>query len=73
MALIICPECQAQVSPRARSCPKCGEPIKVWRRRILYGGAGFVGCLILIILLPLFIILLEMILNYIDARTALWW
>ena len=27
MALITCPECQAQVSSVAQSCPKCGYPV----------------------------------------------
>jgi uncharacterized paraquat-inducible protein A len=42
MALITCSECQGSISPRAWACPKCGEPMKVWRRRILYGCAGAV-------------------------------
>jgi hypothetical protein len=28
MALINCPECGAQVSDQAVSCPNCGHPIK---------------------------------------------
>jgi hypothetical protein len=27
MALITCPECQAQISDRATACPRCGAPI----------------------------------------------
>lgn len=27
MAMIKCPECGTEVSDRARSCPKCGNPI----------------------------------------------
>lgn len=27
MALIRCPECEAEVSDKATSCPKCGYPI----------------------------------------------
>ena len=28
MPLIKCPACQAEISPNAPACPKCGEPIK---------------------------------------------
>lgn len=28
MALIKCPECNSEVSDKAKSCPKCGCPIK---------------------------------------------
>ncbi len=28
MALINCPECNSQVSDKARECPECGYPIK---------------------------------------------
>jgi ribosomal protein L40E len=28
MALIHCPECNAQISDQAESCPKCGNPQK---------------------------------------------
>jgi len=28
MALIHCPECNAQISDQAESCPKCGNPLK---------------------------------------------
>ncbi len=28
MALINCPECNSQVSDKARECPECGHPIK---------------------------------------------
>jgi hypothetical protein len=28
MALIKCPECKAEISDQAKSCPKCGEPIR---------------------------------------------
>ena len=27
MALIKCPECQSEVSDKAKTCPKCGYPI----------------------------------------------
>lgn len=27
MPLIICPDCQNQISDQARSCPHCGRPI----------------------------------------------
>ena len=48
MALITCPECQENVSlAEAWTCPHCGQPIKVWRRRIINGG---IGCLIFDIL-----------------------
>jgi len=29
MALIQCPECKAEISEKASSCPKCGHPINV--------------------------------------------
>lgn len=28
MALIACPECNAEVSDKASACPKCGNPMK---------------------------------------------
>jgi len=28
MPLVSCPECEAQISSRAQSCPKCGYPFK---------------------------------------------
>ncbi|MYL32565.1 zinc-ribbon domain-containing protein [Pontibacillus yanchengensis] len=28
MSLMNCPACDNQVSPQAKSCPKCGHPLK---------------------------------------------
>ena len=42
MALLTCKECEAQVSSKATSCPKCGAPIK---QQI----SGF-GCLVALLL-----------------------
>jgi DNA-directed RNA polymerase subunit RPC12/RpoP len=34
MALIACPECNAQVSDSALSCPKCGHPIAAEKGKV---------------------------------------
>lgn len=73
MALIPCPQCQGQVSPTRQALSKMRGADQSVEKTYSLRWCGFVGCLILMILLPLFIILLKMILNYIDARTALWW
>lgn len=28
MPLIPCPQCKAEISPNAESCPRCGEPMQ---------------------------------------------
>ena len=28
MALITCPECEKEISDKAKKCPNCGHPIK---------------------------------------------
>lgn len=33
VALVVCPECSAQVSSKAENCPRCGEPDPSRRRR----------------------------------------
>ncbi len=37
MALIACPECGNQVSDRAPTCPRCGVPILVESKVVVYG------------------------------------
>lgn len=37
-AIMACPSCAAQVSPKALDCPSCGHPLKKLRR----GPIGFV-------------------------------
>jgi len=46
MALIICKECQAEVSSKAAACPKCGAPIKAKR-----GTIGCGGCIMIFLLI----------------------
>lgn len=29
MALIACPECEKEISDRAKECPSCGHPVKI--------------------------------------------
>ena len=41
MALIPCPECDKQVSDRARSCPHCGFPVAEEIGRALAEVTGF--------------------------------
>lgn len=38
MALITCPECGAQVSDKAHTCPKCGHPFVHTERSSAVGG-----------------------------------
>ena len=37
MALVPCPECATEVSDRAPACPKCGCPIRVESKVVVYG------------------------------------
>jgi zinc ribbon protein len=37
MALISCPECGNEVSDKAPTCPKCGAPIHVESKVVVYG------------------------------------
>ncbi len=50
MSLIRCAECKAKVSDKAASCPKCGAPIEISKKkqgRLLSTGCGyFIGMLI---------------------------
>lgn len=43
MALIICPDCEKQVSSEARVCPNCGNPAK--HKSIFITELGFDGVL----------------------------
>lgn len=49
MALIDCPECGKEVSDKALSCPNCGYPITVAKRKRYKLKAKFIPFLILII------------------------
>ncbi len=31
MSLIPCPECKTSLSDKAKSCPQCGHPMRIWR------------------------------------------
>lgn len=35
MALVNCPKCEAEISPSAYSCPKCGHPLRKPERTVL--------------------------------------
>lgn len=45
MALIACPQCGSQVSPKATACPRCGEPdpSRAERRKTMFNRVfGFI-------------------------------
>ena len=53
MALINCPECNSQVSDKARECPECGHPIKEdWFLESLK-----LGCITICVVIVVFIVL----------------
>ena len=59
MALINCPECNAQVSDKAAVCPNCGHPINMpaqekgggWKQ---YLNIGWMGLAVIVTILALF-------------------
>ncbi len=55
MALINCPECNSQVSSKAKECPECGHPIKEdWFSESLKLGCITI-CVVVVVLIVLFI------------------
>ena len=56
MALIRCPECGAQVSDKAASCPQCGHPIHVHKNTKLMQTlhVGWLGIAIIALIVALF-------------------
>ena len=75
MALIKCPECEADVSNKAMCCPKCGYPInkieiETEEDRVVIRGKNK-GKTILIFGSILFLISMALGLGTIDAQTAL--
>lgn len=41
--LVPCPDCGAQVSPRAAACPQCGAPVARKEARVHRAGARWEG------------------------------
>ena len=50
MALISCPDCNAECSDQAKTCPKCGRPI-IKEKSIATKNLGFGGFLFTLILI----------------------
>lgn len=48
MALVLCPDCQAQISESAPACPRCARPMRTLERppgKFLDPGANMRSCL----------------------------
>ena len=43
MAMVKCPECNAEISSKAKTCPSCGAPNKPRRGLITYMAWGILG------------------------------
>jgi len=54
MALIQCPACDHEISDRARSCPKCGHPLRPFALVFSRGFVLILAVVALFIFVPLF-------------------
>jgi len=75
MPLVSCPECRETISDRARSCPKCGFPIRIWTQSLAKVVVGAV-CVVVGVMLLVGVALLCLAASVIiDAELAdgVWW
>jgi predicted nucleic acid-binding Zn ribbon protein len=58
MALVACPECGAQISDKATTCPQCGHPMLTAGRRAWQPfGVGWMAICVLALIVALFALL----------------
>ena len=48
MSLIKCPECEADISEEAKTCPKCGFNIPVEGKHVIAGTLAYIGVFLFI-------------------------